>query len=265
MAKHAVGKQALVTGASSGIGEAFARRLARDGHHLVVVARGKTRLESLARELRHQHHVEVHVEAADLTRADDLQRLAERVAAADDLDLLVNNAGFGTIGRFDTLDSDTEEEEIRLNVVALVRLTRAALPAMLARGHGAIINVSSMAAFQPGPYMATYGATKAFVNSFTEAVYEELRGTGVKVQALCPGFTRTGFQERAHADASALPSFAWMTPEPVVDASLAALQRNQLICVPGLGNQVVTRLAGAVPRAAVRRVVGIFGKRFKLA
>ena len=172
------------------------------------------------------------------------------------LDLLVNNAGFGTYGKFTELDVEREEAEIRLNVIALVRLTRAVLPAMIERGSGAIINVSSMAAFQAGPFNATYGATKAYVNSFTEALYEELRGTGVSVQALCPGFTHTEFQECAGIDVARVPSIGWMEADEVVNASLAALHNGDIICIPGFTNRVVTLLASAVPRSIARRVVG---------
>src|SRR2546427_308464 len=144
---------------------------------------------------------------------------------------------------------------------ALVRLTRAALPGMIARGRGAIINVSSLAAFVPGPYDAIYGATKAFVNSFTEALHEELRGTGVRVQALCPGFIHTELQQRAGIDISRLPAWVWMTPETVIEASLRALQRGQVVCVPGLGYRLLAMLIGAVPRRLGRRVTGILAHR----
>lgn len=253
-------QRALITGASAGIGEAFARRLAHDGYDLTLVARSRQRLEELARALREEHGVQVDVVDADLTQTAALRRL-ERHMDETKLDLLVNNAGFGTFGRFAELDIRREEEEIRLNVVALVRLTRAALPGMIERGRGGIINVSSMASFQPCPYTATYGATKAYVTSFTEALAEELRGTGVTVQALCPGFTRTEFQERAGIDASAIPSFAWMSAAAVVDASLAAFARGQVICVPGLGNRMLAAVSSAAPRFASRRVVGAFMRR----
>jgi len=254
--KRAAGtrRRALVTGASSGIGRAFAQRLAGDGHDLIIVARDRQRLDVLAGELRDAHSVQVEVLPADLTEAAEL-RVVERVVADADLDLLVNNAGFGTVGRFAELDADREESEIHLNIVALARLTRAALPGMLQRRGGGIINVSSLAAFQPAPYNATYGATKAYVNSFTEALAEEVRGTGVRVQALCPGFTRTEFQERAGVDVSRVPSFAWMTPEDVVAASLAGLERGEVVCVAGLANRLVATLTSAIPRSLTRRVV----------
>jgi len=254
-------RRALVTGASTGIGAAFAERLARDHYDLVIVARSRDRLDILAERLRKARHVHVEVLPADLTRPADLRRVEEHVVHDRHLELLVNNAGFGTVGSFAELDADKEEEEIRLNVLALVRLTRAALPGMIARGQGGIINVSSLSGFQPGPYTATYGATKAFVNSFTEALCEELRGTGVKVQALCPGFTRTEFQQRAGLDVSTIPSFAWMSPEVVVDASLAALERDQVICVPGLGNRLLATLGSTSPRRIAGRILGAVMKR----
>ncbi len=254
------GRTVMITGASSGIGAAFAWRLARDRYDLIIVARGRERLAALAEQLRAEHGRAVEVLPADLTQAAEL-RIVEKVVADADLDLLVNNAGFGTVGAFAQLDPAKEEEEIRLNVVALTCLTRAVLPGMIARRRGSIINVSSMAAFQPAPYNATYAATKAFVNSFTEALHEELRGTGVTVQALCPGFTRTEFQERAGIDVSDVPSFAWMSPDAVVAASLSALHRGELICIPGLANRTLMTLTSAIPRSITRRVYGTISKR----
>ena len=144
-----------------------------------------------------------------------------------------------------------------------MHLTRAALPGMLARDSGAIVNVSSIAAYQPGPFNATYSATKAWVSSFTEAISEELRGTNVSVQALCPGFTRTEFQDRAGIDTASLPGMMWMSAEDVVEASLTALRRREVICVPGVGNRVAVTLTGIVLRALLRRVAGTLGRRFR--
>jgi len=248
--------RALITGASAGIGQAFARRLARDGYDLIIVARNRERLEALAKQLHGDHGVAVEPLPADLTDTAELRVVEDVIGSHESLDLLVNNAGFGTAGQFAKLDAGKEEEEIRLNVLALVRLTRAAIPGMVARGRGAIINVSSMAGFAPAPYNATYGATKAFVNSFTEALYEELRGTGIQVQALCPGFTRTEFQERAGIDTSGVPAFAWMSAEAVVDAALDGLRRGDVVCVPGMANRVVATLTSAVPRSLTRRITG---------
>lgn len=253
---------AVVTGASSGIGEAFASVLAGENYNLLIVARSVDRLNQVADKIRKENGVQVEVWGADLTNEADLKKLEAKVVEDQRLDLLVNNAGFGTNGLFSKLDIEKEAEEIKLNVLALVRLTGAALPAMISRKRGAIINVSSMAAFQPAPFNATYGATKAFVNNFTESIHEELRGTGVKVQALCPGFTRTGFQKRAGIDPSNIPSIAWMTPEEVVRESLCALRRGTLICVPGFGNKVLTMASQAIPRSINRRLSRIAIKRF---
>src|SRR2546425_2416570 len=256
-----VRRRALVTGASTGLGAVFATALARQQYDLTIVARSHERLEALAERLRHSDGIAVEVMVADLTQAAALSTVEQCVAGDQRLELLVNNAGFATTGPFATLDPDQEEAEIRLNVTALVRLTRAALPGMIARGRGAIINVSSLAAFVPGPYDAIYGATKAFVNSFTEALHEELRGTGVRVQALCPGFTHTELQQRAGIDISRLPAWVWMKPETVIEESLSALQRGQVVCVPGLGYRLLAMLIGAVPRRLVRRVTGILAHR----
>jgi len=257
-------RRALVTGASAGIGAAFAERLARDGYDLVLVARRRERLEALARRLSEEHGVQVGVLVADLVDADALLTVEQQVQAPPGLDLLVNNAGFGTAGPFQECDPDREEREILLNDVALVRLTRAALPRMVERGSGAVINVSSMAGFVPSPYNATYAATKAFVNSFTEALAEELRGTGVRVQALCPGFTRTEFQEVAEVDTSSIPSIAWMEPGSVVDASLKSLASGDVVCVPGLANRATSLVARSLPHALVARVMGaVLGSRLR--
>ncbi len=249
-------RRALVTGASTGIGEVFADRLARDQYDLIVVARSGERLEALAKRLEGRSGIQVEVAPADLVVPEERARIEARLAEWAP-DLLVNNAGFGTVGRFVELDLERETREIELNVVALVRLARAVLPRMVERGHGAIINVSSLAGESATPYNATYGATKAFVTSFSEALYEELRGSGVRVQALLPGFTRTEFQDRAGMTTSQIPGFAWMTAEAVVDASLAALERDASICVPGAGNRALSSVQRLVPRGLRRRAIAM--------
>jgi short-subunit dehydrogenase len=253
-------RRALVTGASAGIGEAFARELAARHHDLLLVARRRDRLEALAKELAERHRVSASVEAVDLAEEAGLAALAAAIAA-DPPDLLVNNAGFGSFGRFAELDPERELEQIRLNVLALVRLTRAALPGMLGRGRGAVINVSSLAGESPGPFTATYAATKAFVTSFSESLHEELRGTGVVVQALLPGFTRTEFQDVAGVDPGLVPSFAWMSAERVARASLAALERGDAVCIPGAGNRLLGGLSALAPRSVARRVLGTIQRR----
>jgi uncharacterized protein len=224
----------------------------------VLVARREDRLEALAKEL----DVAVEVLAADLADPDDLRRVEARAAAATDpIDLLVNNAGFGTTGPFHTLDVEREEEELRVNVLAVVRLSRAALPGMVERKQGAVVNVSSLAAFQPDPGNAVYGATKAFVLSFSEALAEEVRKTGVRVQCLCPGYTRTEFQTTAEYETSRIPKAVWQTPEQVVDASLAALDRGKVLCIPGPHNKVAAIGSGFLPRVVRRKLAGALGSR----
>ncbi len=254
-------RSALVTGASSGIGHAFATHLARQAYDLTVVARRRERLDELAKRLSEGYGVQVAVLVADLTQPEGVRDVEEHIRQEHTLDLLVNNAGLGTVGRFAELDPDREGDEIQLNVIALVRLTRAALPGMIDRGQGGVINVSSMAGFQSAPFNATYGATKAFVNSFTEAVYEELRGTNVKLQALCPGFTRTEFQQSAGINTSHLPSFIWQTAEAVVETSLQALRRGDLFCVPGFANRVLSTVSRMVPHAWNRRLLASQAER----
>lgn len=253
----------LVTGASSGIGMAFARRLAARGDDLVVVARSEGRLKELADELQSGSGRDVEVLLADLTLADDVGRVEQRLQSDErPVELLVNNAGFGTAGTFVELPVGREDEEIRLNVLALMRLTHDALPGMLRRGHGGVINVSSVGGFQAGPNNATYSATKAFVTSFSEAVHEELRGTGVNVLALCPGFTRTEFHQRGSFDTEHLPKLAWQTPEAVVDEALAAIEKGKALCVPGLVNKLSASMVHVAPRGVVRRVSAKVAERF---
>lgn len=256
---------ALVTGASSGIGESFARALARDGFDLVLVARRRARLAALARELVAAHGVAAEVLAADLASAAGLRRVAARIARERRLERLVNDAGLGDFGAFARSGWPREESEIRVNVLATVRLAHAALPGMVRRGRGAVINVSSTAAFAPCPRFAVYGATKAFVNSFSEALALELSGTGVRVQALCPGLTHTEIFARAGTDPAGLPGFLWMEPAAVVEESLAALEGGDVLCVPGLGNRTLVSLARALPHAASSRIVGLFSGGVKTA
>jgi hypothetical protein len=248
---------ALVTGASSGIGEALARRLARDGRHLVLVARRADRLEALAREVTEQHGVKAHVIPADLVQPGAGRTLLDEVARRGlTVDWLINNAGFGTLGRFDTLPVERELEEIRLNVETLVELTGRCLPGMVARKRGAVMNIASVGGFAPSAYMATYSATKAFVLSFSEALAVEMRGTGVQVLCVCPGFTRTEFQARAAVDVSTVPSFAWMSSEEVADQAVAAVGRRAVL-VNGLLNSLMTSTIRFVPRGALARMVGM--------
>ena len=256
---------AIVTGASAGIGAAYAERLARDAYDLVLVARRRDRLEELAERLGRTHDRRVDVLAADLGSTEGVRAVEARIAAEPALEVLVNNAGFGTSGLFAELDRDAEEEEVRLNVLALLRLTHAAVAVFKPRGHGSVINVSSLAGFQPAPFNATYAATKAFVNSFTQAVSEELRGSGVRLQLLCPGFTRTEFQQVAGVSTDGIPDFAWMTAGAVVDISLAALRSGELVVIPGGGNKVMGAVIRALPASLARRVSASLLRRLRVA
>jgi short-subunit dehydrogenase len=254
---------AVITGASSGIGAAFARRLAGDQYHLLLIARRRERLEQLGAELSRQHSVRVETLPADLARDADIAGAAQRVSELDRLALLVNNAGFGTVGAFASLSATSQTDMIRLHTEAPARLTRAALPAMLARKQGAIINVSSTAAFFALPGNATYCATKRFLVTFSQALGVELAGQGVTAQALCPGFTHTGFHATEHFRSGGnrlpqTPALLWMTPEQVVTCSLRALGR-EVVCVPGVINKLIARLPALLPPDAIGRAVDAFG------
>jgi uncharacterized protein len=250
----------LVTGASSGIGEALARRIARDGRRLVLVARRTDRLEMLAHELREANGVAVDVVPADLTQPGAVSALVAEVERRGlAVDWLVNNAGFGTVGRFDTLPVERELEEIRLNVQALVELCGRCLPGMVQRRRGVVMNIASLGGFAPGPYMATYAATKAFVLSFSEAIALELRDTGVHVLCVCPGFTRTEFQQKAEVDVHGVPDFAWMSADAVADQAVHAVGRETVL-VNGAMNRMTASAVRLVPRSLTARLVASFLK-----
>ena len=240
---------ALVTGATAGIGAAFARRLAADGHSLVLVARDEARLRALAAELP----VAVEVLPADLATDEGTARIEWRLG--EGVDLLVNNAGLGNPGAFDVTPREAEEHLLRLNVRAVMRLAHAALPPMLERGSGSIVNVSSMAGFAPGARGATYGASKAWVTSFSESLHLQYGERGVRVLALCPGFTRTEFHERAQMDVSGIPDRMWLDADDVVAAALADLARGQSRSIPGTTYKVLAVASRLMPAAATARVV----------
>ncbi len=240
-------RKCLITGASSGIGAAFARRLAALGYAVVLVARRVERLESLANELRSQYHVQAEVLVADLADPMDIRRVAEYIAGLDDLEILVNNAGFAVWGNYAETPVEQQLAMVQVHINASMYLCRAALPKMIARKHGNIINVSSIAAFTPKPRDVIYTASKAFLNVFSESLQMELGGTGVKIQALCPGFTRTEFHDKSQYESlklkQRLPGILWMNPDEVVNISLRALRSNRVIVVPGLLNRAIVTLA----------------------
>lgn len=247
----------LITGASSGLGEEFALQLAREKRDLVLVARREDRLRDVAERARSAGAPNTTIIATDLGLADAAAEVFRKVGAeAIVVDYLVNNAGFGTHGRFDVAPLDREIEEINLNVSALVALTRLFLPAMVAAKIGTVINVASTAAFQPVPWMATYAATKAFVLSFSEALAGELEGTGVTVLALCPGPTRTEFQQVASVEKAGVPSFAYMDAPTVVRQAIDAAKRGKSLKINGLINALMAQSNRVAPRSLARRIAG---------
>jgi short-subunit dehydrogenase len=238
---------ALITGASAGLGREFAVQLAKRGYDLVLVARDADRLQTLADELR-ALGTSSEVLAADLTDDDDVTRVVTRIDHSTP-DLLINNAGFGTRGSMARTSREGQEGMIRVHVLAAHRLAQAAVQGMVTRGSGAIINVSSIASWLVSPSNVNYNATKAWQRVFIESLALELTGTGVKVQALCPGYTHTEFHARGGMDKTRVPAWWWMSAESVVEVSLIALDRGRpLVVVPGLGYRVAALIVRFMPR-----------------
>ncbi len=258
-------KSALITGASGGIGEVFARKLAARGKNIMLVARSESKLATVCDVLRRAHQIDAQYVALDLAEKDAPARLfAETVRRGLEVETLVNNAGFGAVGEFATSEIERELGMIDLNVRSLVELTHRYLAPMRVRGSGAIINVASTAAFQAVPYMATYAATKAFVLSFSEALWEENRAHGIKVLALCPGATETNFFKVAGTETP--PSAITQKPEEVVETALRALARGRGHVVSGWGNFLMVEAERLTQRSLVTRMAGkILRKSYKLA
>jgi hypothetical protein len=234
---------AVITGASSGLGAIFAEQLSKRGHSLVLAGRDEARLKAVAQKVGGN----VELVVGDLGTGQGVDALVTHLNGRE-IDVLVNNAGFGTYGPFAEIDAEREHELLAVNVDALVRLTHAVLPRMLARGRGGILNVASTIAFQPGTYQATYGASKAFVLSLSQALWAETRGTGVAVTALCPGPTRTGFVDALGSDVSHTAIYRRLAaPEPVVAAGLRALDRGRAVVVPGWRHRVMATGARLAP------------------
>lgn len=258
--------KAMITGASAGIGAEYARQLAARGYDLILVARRRERLEHLAAEIQSRYRVAIDIQPADLSILSEIQRLEHLIEETENLEVLINNAGFGIPGLFVDTEIDSIMTMIKVHIEATVRLTHAALAAMISRGLGFIIQVSSVSAFTSSTGSPTYGATKAYLNAFTDGLVTELYDTGVKVQALCPGMTRTEFHDtpqyqKLHLH-DRLPSFVWMDAEDVVRGSLEAIQHGSGIYVPGLGYKLIRALASlGLIRLGIRVYQAIFHRR----
>ena len=246
---------AVVTGASAGIGKVFCQRLAARGHDLLLVARDGSRLQALKQELEQQYPVGVEVFPADLTIDTDVSLLAETLARSPNLVLLVNNAGFGTRDTLADASPARQEAMLQLHTMAPMRLTQAALPVLIKNRRGAIVNVSSVASFLFSANNVNYCATKAYLTTFSQGLAAEVAGSGVRVQALCPGFTRSEFHGRMGVDVAEIPGWMWLSATSVVDASLAALERGwPVVCVPGIRYKIIVFLLRFVPRWVIARV-----------
>jgi short-subunit dehydrogenase len=245
----------LIIGASSGIGWQLARIFAQHGHPVALVARSSDKLEKLAQELQSAFQVRALTIAADLTQSDAPVQIAESLRARDvNVDMLVNNAGFGLRGRFAELDTRRQLDMIQLNVTAVTHLTRLFLPGMIQRNLGGVLNVASTAAFQSGPLMAVYYATKGFVLSFTEALHDEVAGTGLHVTCLCPGPTSTGFAATAGAENANLFKYGVDRADAVARRGYDAFQKNEVLAIPGIRNQMGVLAGKLAPRGVVRRI-----------
>lgn len=265
MSLYKQGQTVLITGASSGIGYELSKLFARDGYHLVLTARNETRLQEIAHDYRERYGSQVTVIAKDLAHSDAPQEILQALEqAAITIDVLVNNAGFGLYGEFTEIDTQGELDEIQVNITALTYLTRQLLPGMLARRSGSILNVASVAAFVPGPMMAVYYATKAYVLSFSEALSAELKGTGVTLTVLCPGLTASNFIERSSMNKATLVQQAFI---PIMDSATVArlgyqgMKRGKRRVVTGIANQILATLPRFFPRTVVADTMKFFQKR----
>ncbi len=252
--------RALITGASAGIGAQFARQLAADGYDLVLVARGVERMHALGDELTAAHGITYEVMAADLSQREDISRIEERLRSTEQsIDVLVNNAGFGTTQRFTGGDLTAEQEMLDVLVTSVLRLTHAALPGMQERGRGGVIIVSSVAGWMPG---GTYSAAKAWATTFAESVAGEVKRHGVRVMALCPGYTVTEFHARAGIDGDAVPRFMWLDVRSLVSSALRDFRSGRVVSTPSIRYKLLGWLMRSVPRSVMRAAnVGLAGRR----
>ena len=249
---------ACITGATSGIGAAFARKFASDGYDLLITGRRNEKIQSLAKEISDKYRIKVDVEIAELSNNAALQSLADKLGGMKNLEILVNNAGFSVKEFFHSENFSTHEKILKVHCLATIKLTHAVLPDMIANSKGIIINVSSLSAFSPFPTNAVYAATKRFVLIFSESLHLELRGTGVKVQALCPGITRTDFHERMGYERKKVYKrkgfMKAMSAEEVVDFSLKYLKKDKVVCIPGCSNKFISILPKVLPRSVTYKM-----------
>lgn len=244
--------KALITGASSGIGEAFAKKFAQLGYDLILTGRNHDSLEKLSLQIRGQYPVNVETVLAELASDADVEMLKEKILGTDDLHVLVNNAGFGSYNCFVEEDFAGMDKMIKVHVRAPLRLMHAALPQMIERGGGILINVSSLGGKTPFPKNSVYSATKSFLQVFSESLYLETYRSNILIQTLCPGFTQTRFHERQGIKAAGFKSsglMSWMTPDEVVEISLKNLRKGKILCVPGFWNKALWVVAGLLPRS----------------
>ena len=252
-------KSAYITGASSGIGEAFAFSLA-DNYNLVLIARNELKLQQIAKELRNKTEVEIIL--ADLSTPEGIGKITSLLESDPELDLFVNNAAYGSMGNFVDREIEEEVDQLQLNVMAVVRLSHAVLKNYHSRKHtGNLINVASMVGFFPTPTSVIYGASKAFVKNFSESLHEENKPFGITVQVLCPGFTRTEFQDRAGFQKENLPDFVWMDSKAVVEESLNSLKKQEAVCIPGVLNRSTATIVDMIPGEILRILSGFVVKK----
>lgn len=252
-------KTALITGATSGIGAVFAEKFAARGYDLIITGRRKEKIQSIAEELKKKYSIDVTVISAELSDDKDIESVVSIIKNTENLEVLVNNAGFGKKNNFLEEDITTHENMLTVHCLATMKLTYAALPAMIQNGTGNIINVSSLAALFPLPKNPVYSATKSFINIFSESLHIQLKGTGVRIQALCPGMTRTDFHTRLGMDESEVYKDKGlgkaMTPEEVVDISLNCLEKNKVICVPGSNNKFLSILPRILTKSQIYKIL----------
>jgi len=253
---------ALITGATSGIGEAFANRLAQKGFNLILHGRRQEKLTERAKNLEKTYNISVEIIIGELSQAEELRKIETQIQGLERLDMLINNAGYWTPGPFWNHSPNSLEAMIMVHVIAPVRFIRAALPRMLERHKGDIINVSSMGAYFNLVTVENYGATKAYLINFTESLHIALMGTGIRVQALAPGFTVTEFHSRLGADFTKAQR-KWMRAEELVEISLKALEKGRVVCIPGVKRWFLVKFASVLPRRVYYKVMQILGEKIK--